>query len=1050
MSLTVAPVNDAPTATAPAATYQAIAETTLNLKATGLSIADVDAGAGLVNATLSVAEGVLTLTPGSSGASVVGSGSSSVTLVGTVAQINALLNTDASSTVSFIDHAILPIANESLTLTVHDNGASGGGDLSATATSTIHIMPLNHAPVAAGGSASGAEDVVITGQASATDVDGNSLTYTLVADALHGHVVIGANGAYSYTPNANFNGPDSFTFKANDGQVDSNTATISLTLTPVNDAPVAANGSASINEDTPLSGSLPAASDAESDPITYALATPAANGAALVNADGTFSYTPNADFNGSDSFGFTVSDGQGGSNTYVYSVSVAPVNDAPVSANGSGVVDEDITLISVLPAASDADGDPVTYSLANDSVHGSVQVNPDGTFKYTPKANFNGPDSFDFTVSDGQGGSNTYTYSIDVAAVNNAPIAANGSGSTLEDTALISSLPASFDVDGDRVTYALVTDVSHGSVLINADGTFTYTPNPDYNGPDGFTFLVQDGEGGSNTYSYSIDVTAVNDAPAASDAAASGNEDTVIGGQVAAIDVDSPSLTYAVVTGPQHGALTFNADGSFSYTPAANYNGGDSFTFKANDGQLDSNTATVTLTIAPVNDAPVATNASASGGSGVAITGQAPATDVDSPTLTYSVVAGPQHGSLTLNANGSYSYTSVANYSGADSFTFKANDGSLDSNTGTVSLTVVQTNHPPVATNGSFSGNEDTAITGQAPASDLDANVLTYSVVAGPQHGSLSLKANGSFTYTPAANYNGADSFTFKANDGLVDSNVATVSLAIASVNDAPVVGADTATATTSGSVSIPVATLLANDTDADGDTLSVVSVAMGATPHGVVQLSAGVVTYTPNVGYTGTDTFTYSVTDGHVVSPVTGTVTVTISTVSSSYTTGTNNADNINLSTRTGPQSVNAQGGNDTVTGGAGADSINGYTGNDVILGNGGSDTITGGAGADTVTGGTGNDTFYLAKTDLVPTASGAVYDYVTDYERSGGGSLFHDVLRFTGFSAATTVQYVSDPSAGVHDYLITDGAFSAHVLIGYAGAGVNLVKNNDYFILP
>ena len=120
------------------------------------------------------------------------------------------------------------------------------------------------------------------------------------------------------------------------------------------------------------------------------------------------------------------------------------------------------------------------------------------------------------------------------------------------------------------------------------------------------------------------------------------------------------------------------------------------------------------------------------------------------------------------------------------------------------------------------------------------------------------------------------------------------------------------------------------------------------------------------------------------------------------------------------------------------------------MLAGNGGADTLTGGPGSDTLSGGSGNDQFYLAKGDLIPTASGAIYDVITDFERSGGGSPFHDALRFTGFSAATTVQYVSDPSAGVHDYLITDGAFSAHLLVDYAGAGVALIKNTDYFISP
>ncbi len=246
------------------------------------------------------------------------------------------------------------------------------------------------------------------------------------------------------------------------------------------------------------------------------------------------------------------------------------------------------------------------------------------------------------------------------------------------------------------------------------------------------------------------------------------------------------------------------------------------------------------------------------------------------------------------------------------------------------------------------------------------------------------------------------------------------------------------------------MATLLANDTDADGDALSITSVAVGASPHGTVQLSGGVVTYTPNAGYTGPDSFFYFITDGQVASPVQGTVNVTVTSGGSTYTNGGAGNDLFDFSSRTGSQLVNGQGGDDTISGGSANDSLNGSTGNDVISGNAGADTITGGIGSDTVTGGLGNDTFYLAKGDLIPTAAGAAYDLVTDYERSGGGTSGHDVVRLTGFTGATTFQYVGDTAPGVHDYLVTDGAFSAHLLLQYAGAGVALVRNNDYFITP
>src|SRR5207245_1445136 len=166
--------------------------------------------------------------------------------------------------------------------------------------------------------------------------------------------------------------------------------------------------------------------------------------------------------------------------------------------------------------------------------------------------------------------------------------------------------------------------------------------------------------------------------------------------------------------------------------------------------------------------------------------------DIDSAAITAVLVAGPSHGTLTLNANGSFSYTPASNYNGSDSFTYKANDGSLDSNVATVAITVTAVNDAPVAANDSYTTNEDTPLTVAAPGvlgndTDIDSSTLTAVVVTGPANGTLTLNTDGSFTYTPAANFNGTDTFTYKVNDGSLDSHPATVNLVINAVNDAPV-----------------------------------------------------------------------------------------------------------------------------------------------------------------------------------------------------------------------------------------------------------------------
>jgi VCBS repeat-containing protein len=254
-------------------------------------------------------------------------------------------------------------------------------------------------------------------------------------------------------------------------------------------------------------------------------------------------------------------------------------------------------------------------------------------------------------------------------------------------------------------------------------------------------------------------------------------------------DADNNPLTAKLVSGTSHGTLTLNSDGSFTYTPSANYNGTDSFTYKANDGSADSNIATVSITVTPVNDAPVAANDAYTTAEDTALTVSAPGvlandTDVDGDALSAVLISGPAHGTLSLNANGSFTYTPASNYNGADSFTYKANDGSADSNVATVNITVTAVNDPPVANNDSYSTKVKTTRSVAAPGvlandGDVDSASLTAKLVSGTSHGTLTLNSDGSFVYTPVSTFQGVDTFTYTANDGQADSNIATVSITV-------------------------------------------------------------------------------------------------------------------------------------------------------------------------------------------------------------------------------------------------------------------------------
>jgi|GEM_PF-6131431 len=653
------------------------------------------------------------------------------------------------------------------------------------------VTPVNEAPVATNETLTTREDTAFHGSVTATDVDGDSLTYSLVNGPQHGTVSFNNDGTFTYTPNADYNGGDSFTFKASDGGLSSNTGTVSLTVNAVNDAPVANGEALTTNEDTVVHGSV-TATDVDGDSLTYSLVNGPQHGTVSFNADGTYTYTPNADYNGADSFTYKANDGTVDSQPATVSLTINPANDAPVAGNTAATTAEDTTLHGSV-TATDVDGDSLTYSLVNGPQHGTVAFNSDGTYTYTPNADYSGTDTFSYKANDGSLNSNTGTVNLTVTPVNDAPVAGNAVVTTAEDTAVQNHVTAT-DVDGDHLTYSLVNGPQHGTVAFNSDGTYTYTPNADYNGSDSFTYKANDGTVDSQPATVNLTITPVNDAPIAVDAAVTTAEDTPVQNHVTATDVDGDHLTYSLVNGPQHGTVSFNSDGTYTYTPNADYNGTDSFTYKANDGSLNSNTGTVNLTVTPVNDAPVAGNATVTTAEDANVQSHVTATDVDGDHLTYSLVNGPQHGTVAFNSDGTYTYTPNADYNGTDSFTYKANDGSLNSNTGTVNLTVTPVNDAPVSANASITTAEDTNVHNHVTATDVDGDHLTYSLVAGPQHGTVTFGSDGNFVYKPLGDYFGNDSFTYQASDGSLSSNVATVALTVTPVDDAPVISADTTT----------------------------------------------------------------------------------------------------------------------------------------------------------------------------------------------------------------------------------------------------------------
>ncbi|WP_394557290.1 tandem-95 repeat protein [Priestia aryabhattai] len=744
-----------------------------------------------------------------------------------------------------------------------DDGQGG----TATSVVTIINTPVNDNPVTQNYAVITNEDTPLVGQIQATDVDGDLLTFQLQSPPTNGTVVVTNSGAYTYTPNLNFNGNDQFTVLVSDGQGGTAVSTVTVTVTPVNDAPTVPNYTFTTQEDSPVVGAV-VGTDVDGNSLSYQLQNRPTNGIAVVNANGTFSYQPNLNFNGSDQFTVLVSDGQGGTAVSIVTINVIPVNDPPITSNVSFTIAEDSTLINRIVAV-DPDGDPLTFSLQTAPGNGVAVVNGDGTFSYQPNLNFNGTDQFTVLVSDGQGGTAVSTVTVIVTPVNDAPTVPNYTFSTQEDSPVVGAVVGT-DVDGNPLSYQLQNGPTNGIAAVNADGTFSYQPNLNFNGTDQFTVLVSDGQGGTAVSTVTVNVIPVNDPPITSNVSFTIAEDSTLINQVVAVDPDGNPLTFSLQTAPGNGVAVVNTDGTFSYQPNLNFNGTDQFTVLVSDGQGGTAVSTVTVIVTPVNDAPTVPNYTFSTQEDSPVVGAVVGTDVDGNPLSYQLQNGPTNGIAAVNADGTFSYQPNLNFNGTDQFTVLVSDGQGGTAVSTVTVNVIPVNDPPITSNVSFTIAEDSTLINQVVAVDPDGNPLTFSLQTAPGNGVAVVNTDGTFSYQPNLNFNGTDQFTVLVSDGQGGTAVSTVTVIVTPVNDAPTVP----NYTFSTQEDSPVVGAVVG-TDVDGNPLSY-QLQNGPT-NGIAAVNAnGTFSYQPNLNFNGTDQFTVLVSDGQGGTAV-STVTINV-----------------------------------------------------------------------------------------------------------------------------------------------------------------------------
>jgi len=936
--------------------------------------------------------------------------------------LGAILN-NGDGTYSFTPIADFNGNDVEISFTVSD------GELTASAVATLDVVAVNDAPVANDDSGLMTnEDVnlVITAAqllGNDSDVDADMLSIISVQDAVGGTVSL-VDGDISFTPADNYNGPASFTYMISDGNGGTSTASASIDVTAVNDNPEIGNFVAEdILEDEVLmileSDLIAVSSDIDGDDLSVTdISVDSSLGSLIDNGDGSWSFMPMANFNGTDvEINFTVSDGElTASSSFTFDV--IAVNDGPVALDDEGfVTDEDtvltITAAELLANDSDIEGDLLNIISVQDAVGGAVSL-IDGDISFTPAENYNGPASFTYTISDGNGGTSIASASIDVIAINDGPEAGNFiAGDILEDevlTILESDLiSVSSDIDGDDLSITDISvDPSLGNLIDNGDGSWSFTPTANFNGP-GLTlsYIVSDGSQSANG-TVMVNVTPVNDAPIAGNVDLGATDEDIALSFTAedllanSVDVEMDDLSVIDVSvDAAFGSITDNGDGTYIFTPAPDFNGEDiEIAFTVSDGELTSS-AVATLDIIAVNDGPVliddGTFTTDEDMALVLTTAELLAndSDIDGGALVIMSVQDATGGSVSLQ-NGNVTFTPTENYNGPASFTYTVSDGNGGEAPANVSIDVTSVNDAPIAGAVDLgSTDEDVSIAFidadlLAASSDVDSGALfILGVFVDPSQGSTTANGDGTYSFTPAENFNGEDiEIGFTVTDGeLVSTAVAM--LDVIAVNDGPMAVNDGGFETVEGeSLTLAIADLISNDSDVDGDALSVTSVQSAVS--GTVSIVGSNVVFTPAAGAVGAASFTYTVSDGNGGEATASVdLTITADTGSSVPTPG-----------------------DDVLTGTPGDDVIDALQGDDLIDGLGGQDILIGGRGSDTINGGSGNDILtgdevngandrfdqdIFVFGDVQNTSIGN--DIITDFDTNNyrGGENNYDMLSFT-----------------------------------------------------
>ena len=703
-----------------------------------------------------------------------------------------------------------------------------------------------------------------TGTLSVTSftVGGNTYTAGQTATIPNvGTLIVNANGSLTFMPVANFNGAvPSIEYTATDSNGGADTGVISITVTPVNDAPVAIDDTVTGTEDIPVTGNV-LINDTDSDGNTLYVTSFTINGVTynvgqtanipgvgsmLLNADGTYTFTPALNYTGTvPAIAYNITDGNGGTDLGALDITIQNANDAPQASDDIVTINQGATASGSLTANdTDIEGNTLTvtgFTIAGitgtQSVGspviipnvGMITINADGTYTFTPLPTFTGNvPIITYTVSDGNGGTDTADLDLFVAPINYNPVAVNDNNTSEEDNPAIGNVltndtdqnifpgstspdvlevtQISFTIAGITYTYpAGMTNTipGVGTIIVNSNGTYTFTPNTNWFGTvPTITYTVTDGEGGLATGNLVITVTPVNDTPIVANEQVTTPEDTPVSGNVLTNDTDpdgnSLTVTQFTVDGQSYtpgqtatitgvGTIIINSNGTYTFTPAANYNGSvPSIGYTVSDGTLTTD-GSIAIYVTPVNDPPVAINDNVSTNENIPKTGSVIGNDSDPENNSLSVTqitlnginypAGtlvdiPNVGTIIVNTDGTYTFTPVTGFVGdVPNITYTITDGNGLISSANLAIAVISVNDAPIVTSEQVSTPEDTPVSGNVLTNDTDPDgdplTVTQFTVGGQSYtpgqtatitgvGTIIVNSNGTYTFTPAAGFSGS------------------------------------------------------------------------------------------------------------------------------------------------------------------------------------------------------------------------------------------------------------------------------------------------------